>query len=165
MRIKLELASPSDSVKIAALRTEVTLHLTSKYGKGHWSSCPTEKGVLYNLRSSSVYIARKGDTIIATLCLAAKKPWAIDKKYFTHCAKPLYLTNMAVSLAMQRSGIGRFCIDEVKKITRLWPADAIRLDAYNAEAGAGEFYRKCGFKEVGRVSYRNVPLIYFEMMV
>jgi hypothetical protein len=46
-----------------------------------------------------------------------------------------------------------------------WPADAIRLDAFDAEAGAGGFYSKCGFREVGRVSYRNVPLIYFEMLV
>jgi hypothetical protein len=45
------------------------------------------------------------------------------------------------------------------------PSDAIRLDAYNADADAGEFYRKCGFREVGRALYRNVPLIYFEMLL
>jgi hypothetical protein len=45
------------------------------------------------------------------------------------------------------------------------PGDAIRLDAYDAEAGAGEFYRKYGFREVGRASYRNVPLIYFERLL
>ena len=44
-----------------------------------------------------------------------------------------------------------------------WPGDAIRLDAYDSQAGAGEFYRKCGFREAGRASYRGTPLIYFEM--
>ena len=33
------------------------------------------------------------------------------------------------------------------------------------EAGAGSFYAKCGFREVGRVRYRTVPLIYFEMLL
>jgi hypothetical protein len=45
-----------------------------------------------------------------------------------------------------------------------WPSDAIRLGAYDADAGAGAFYEKCGFQEVGRATYRTVPLIYFEML-
>jgi hypothetical protein len=36
---------------------------------------------------------------------------------------------------------------------------------FDGEAGAGAFYAKCGFREVGRVVYRNVPLIYFEMLL
>jgi GNAT superfamily N-acetyltransferase len=56
-------------------------------------------------------------------------------------------------------------MEEAKAVARAWPADAIRLDAYDHEAGAGEFYRKCGFKEVGRVTYRGVPLVYFELLL
>jgi hypothetical protein len=48
---------------------------------------------------------------------------------------------------------------------RDWPADAIRLDAFNADAGAGGFYRKCGFREVASVVYRNDPLLYFELVL
>jgi len=48
---------------------------------------------------------------------------------------------------------------------RNWPADALCLDAYDTDAGAGEFYRKCGFTEVGRAVYRNTPLIYFERLL
>ena len=72
---------------------------------------------------------------------------------------------MAVAPDRQRQGIGRLCIDEVRRIAAGWPSDAIRLDAFDAQAGAGEFYSQCGFREVGRASYRNVPLIYFEMLV
>lgn len=46
---------------------------------------------------------------------------------------------------------------------KAWPADAIRLDAFDAAAGAGPFYAKCGFREVARVTYRKDPLIYFEL--
>jgi hypothetical protein len=51
------------------------------------------------------------------------------------------------------------------KIARHWPADAIRLDAFDAEAGAGAFYARCGRREVGRTSYRNTPLTYFEFLI
>jgi hypothetical protein len=44
-------------------------------------------------------------------------------------------------------------------------ADAIRLDAYDGAVGAGAFYAKYGFKEVGRVVYRGTPLIYFELLL
>jgi hypothetical protein len=53
----------------------------------------------------------------------------------------------------------------VTRLAHRWPADAVLLDAFDhAAAGVGEFYRKCGYREVGRVSYRHVPLIYFEML-
>jgi ribosomal protein S18 acetylase RimI-like enzyme len=72
---------------------------------------------------------------------------------------------MAVHPDWQCQGIGRLCIEEAKRLATQWPGDAIFLDAYDAAAGAGEFYRKCGFREVGRVTYRNAPLIYFEMLL
>ena len=117
------------------------------------------------MRISRVFVARDGNSVIATLRLATKKPWAIDKSYFQECKKPLYLTDMAVAPDVQRQGIGRLCVEEMKRIAREWPADAIRLDAYDAEAGAGGFYSKCGFQEVGRVTYRKTPLIYFERLL
>ena len=112
-----------------------------------------------------VCVARARGAVIATLNLSTRKPWAIDRTYFSACTAPLYLTSMAVHPDLQRTGIGRRCVDEARKIGKRWPGDAIRLDAYDAEAGAGDFYRKCGFMEVGRASYRDTPLIYFEMIV
>jgi GNAT superfamily N-acetyltransferase len=72
---------------------------------------------------------------------------------------------MAVAPARQRQDVGRQLIEAAKKMTRDWPAHAIRLDAYDGLAGAGPFYARCGFEEVGRVSYRSVPLVYYEWLV
>ena len=46
-----------------------------------------------------------------------------------------------------------------------WPADSIRLDAYDADAGAGRFYARCGFLERGRVVYKGDPLVYYELLL
>ncbi|HJX83018.1 MAG TPA: GNAT family N-acetyltransferase, partial [Candidatus Angelobacter sp.] len=143
----------------------VAEHLTQKYGQGRWSSATTEKTALRNIRTSRVIVARSGDSIVAALRLATKKPWAIDPKYFTRVPKPLYLTDMVVAPAMQRKGVGRRILEEAANVARAWPSDAIRLDAYDAEAGAGKFYAKCGFREMGRVTYRKTPLIYFELIL
>ena len=102
---------------------------------------------------------------VATLQLQTKKPWAIVRTYFTPVGRPLYLLGMAVEPGRQRAGIGRRCIEAAVQICRAWPADALCLDAYDADAGAGDFYRRCGFTEVGRATYRNTPLIYFERLV
>lgn len=165
MPLSLQPATPDDAPAIARLRAAVAAHLTSRYGKGHWSSAGTERGVLFHLRTGNLFVAREESGVIATLRLATKKPWAIDRSYFTDCTRPLYLTDMAVVPELQGQGVGRLCVEEAKRMAREWPADAIRLDAYNAAAGAGDFYRKCGFREVGRVIYRNVPLIYLEMLL
>lgn len=163
--ITLERATPADATAIVALRTSAADDLTARFGKGHWSSCATEKGVLLGMKTSTVWVTRRGDDLVATLRLATKKPWAIDVGYFTACKRPLYLIDMAVSPICQRTGIGRRCIEESVRIAREWPADAVRLDAYDADAGAGGFYARCGFREVGGVSYRGTPLLYFEMLL
>jgi len=97
--------------------------------------------------------------------LAKKKPWAIDVSYFTPVKRPLYLTGLAVSVAHQGEGLGRLAIEDAFNIARTWPADAIRLDAYDSPAGAGDFYVKCGFKERGRVVYKGDPLVYYELLL
>jgi len=56
-------------------------------------------------------------------------------------------------------------VEEAIRRAKAWPADAIRLDAYDTAGGAGAFYLQCGFREVGRVVYRKTPLIYLEMML
>jgi len=79
--------------------------------------------------------------------------------------RPLYLTAMAVSVAHQGQGLGRLALADARAVATAWPADAIRLDAYDAAAGAGSFYARCGFTERGRVSYRGQPLVYYELLL
>lgn len=165
MRFRFELASTADAAALAVLHTAVADDLTQKHGRGPWSTKTSEKGVMLALRISQVFIARQGEEIVATLRLATKKPWAIDVSYFTNCKQPLYLLAMAVSPVKQRQGIGRRCFEEAIKIAKAWPADAIRLDAYDAAAGAGGFYSGGGCAEVGRVVYRNTPLVYYEFLL
>ena len=54
---------------------------------------------------------------------------------------------------------------EARRVAGDFPADAIRLDAYDAPAGAGGFYAACGFRQVGQVTYRRTPLVYFELLL
>jgi GNAT superfamily N-acetyltransferase len=158
-------ANPDDAPALAALHTAVAVHLTDQHGRGPWSSVTSEKGVLYAMRTSHVYVARLDGEMVGTLRLTTKKPWAIDQRYFSASNQPVYLLAMAIAPARQRQGIGRRCLDEAKKIAKAWPADSIRLDAYDAKAGAGDFYARCGWTERGRVTYRGAPLIYYELLL
>jgi GNAT superfamily N-acetyltransferase len=162
---KLVEATRADVPALVELHARVAARLTERYGRGHWSHVPTERGVLYNLRLSPIYVVRRRGGIAATLRLTSRKPWAIDVRPFTPCARPLYLVDMAVDPDRQGKGVGRSCLEAVPAIARAWPADAIRLDAYDAPAGAGGFYARCGYREVGRATYRGVSLIYFEQLV
>jgi GNAT superfamily N-acetyltransferase len=165
MTTGLTLADADDADAVATLRNAVATELTARHGIGHWSSTSSEQGVRAAMKRSSIYLLRDERREVATLELATKKPWAIDRRCFTPVRTPLYLLGMAVDPARQRGGIGRRCIDEAVTICKAWPADSLCLDAYDAAAGAGDFYRKCGFTEVGRATYRNTALIYFELLV
>lgn len=164
-RLQMGVAGVGDEADLAALHLAVAQHLTNEYGRGHWSTAPTENAVRRTIETSRVLVARNTGAIVATLTLATRKPWAIDPKYFAPVRRPLYLTSMAVTPEHQERGVGRRMLDEAREIARAWPADAIRLDSYDATAGAGAFYAKCGFREVGRAVYRKSPLVYYELIL
>jgi GNAT superfamily N-acetyltransferase len=156
-RPKLSFAILTDADDLAAL-----------YTSGLWSSMGTEKSVFYEVRRPKFVkflVARRGATIVGKLRLATKKPWAIDTSYFSPVERPLYLTSMAVAPDMQRHGIGRLLLQEAANVARAWPGDAIRLDALAGDAGAGPFYAKSGYREVGRVTYKTSRLVYFELLL
>jgi GNAT superfamily N-acetyltransferase len=176
MKLLFAAATNRDAAALAALHCAVAENLTRQFGQGFWSSATTERGVLSTMRLpkfSRILIARSNrrdnprdnSHIVGTLRLATKKPWAIDTAYFTAATRPLYLTGMAVHPDLQRNGIGRLLMKEAEALARAWPADAIRLDAFDAKAGAGPFYAKCGYREVARVVYRKDPLVYFELVL
>jgi GNAT superfamily N-acetyltransferase len=168
MKLVLAMATGSDAAELAALHTAAAAELTREYGQGFWSSARTERSVLAQMRRprfERIVVARTNRRIAGTLRLATRKPWAIDTRYFTPANKPLYLTGMAVHPGVQRKGVGRFLLEKAEAVARAWPADAIRLDAFDAGAGAGVFYAKCGFREVARVTYKRDPLRYFELML
>ena len=146
------------------MRIAAADRLTRDFGDGHWSAHTNEASVIRDIRASRVIVARAAGVIVGTVTLQTRRPWAIDVTYFTPSAKVVYLTNMAVVPERQRSGIGRALLDEALAQARAVPFDVIRLDAYDAPAGAGEFYRRCGYRQVGGKSYRGVPLMYFELM-
>jgi GNAT superfamily N-acetyltransferase len=67
----------------------------------------------------------------------------------------LYLTAMAVLPARQQTGIGRLCAEEARRFAREWPADSIRLDAWDAPCGAAGFMRSVAS---ARLAARHIAL-------
>ena len=163
--VSIASAIADDALAVATVRNAAAERLTRDHGRGHWSGFISEQGVLRGINTSRVLVARSGDQVIGTLRLATKKPWAIDANYFAPSKRPLYLVDMAVSPEAQRNGVGRQLLAAAARTAQGWAADAIRLDAYDHAAGAGMFYEKCGFREVGRAIYRGVPLIYYQLLL
>ena len=158
-------ATLADVAGIASLQNAAAGALTARFGAGHWSMLTTERGAAHAQRHARVRLGRDGRRVLTVLRLATKKPWAIDATYFTPVKRPLYVTGMTVSVAAQGQGLGRRAIEDARRVAKTWPADAIRLDAYDATAGAGMFYERCGFTERGRVVYKGVPLVYYETLL
>ena len=162
-RLHLEPATPADAAAIATVRLAAARELTSRHGTGTWSfAVDSEGGVRLEVSGGGVFLAREGPRVVATLRLSTRQPWLGVFPFFTPCLRPVFLTSMAVHPERQRQGVGRRCLEEARRIAREWRGDMIRLDSYDAPAGAGDFYLRCGYREVARVNYHGTPLILFE---
>jgi GNAT superfamily N-acetyltransferase len=156
-------ADQADAEEIAALRNSVNADLTRRFSLK--INNVTASGVLLDLRNGQLLVARYKVRIVGSLLLVKKKPWAIDVSYFTPATQPLYVRSMITAPELQRKGIGSRLIKAAIAAAKLSGADAVRLDAFDADHGAEGFYVKCGFAERGRTTYRNAPLVYFEWLL
>ena len=162
--LTFRLATENDIPAVLKLRLAIDEDQAERFGDDRYRTAISEKSVARSLKSSRIIVATRRGRIVGLVSMGTKKPWAIDLSYFTPARKAVYLYNVDVQPELQRSGIGRQLIDRVKIMAKEWPVDAIRLDAYDGPAGAGPFYRKCGFKKLKHVVYRTVPLVYYELV-
>jgi GNAT superfamily N-acetyltransferase len=160
--VRFALAAREHADEIANLRTAAGAALAKKHGPGHWAGISTDAGVMRDIRASQVLIVIGRGRIAGTLTLQKKKPWAIDPSFFTAVARPVYLINMAVLPRWQGKGVGRALLKEADRMAVEAGYGAIRLDAYEGPAGAGGFYKRCGYKAAGGKVYKGIPLLYFE---
>src|SRR5258708_21647769 len=121
-------AAAADASDVAAVRNAAAVNLTERFGTGHWTSIVSERGVVSGFRSARVYLARQQTRMAVTLSMQTKKPWAIDVSYFTPCARPVYLTNMAVAPELQRAGLRPRRLEAATSLTARWPAYPVRPD-------------------------------------
>jgi GNAT superfamily N-acetyltransferase len=165
LNLSFRLAGEADSEAILELRLAVDRDQQRRFGRARWTMAVTENSVARALRTSRVLLATRHGAVVAALRMEQKKPWAIDLAYFTPACAAVYLHDVNVAPMLQRQGIGRRLVERAMVAARDWPAEAIRVDAYDGPSGGGPFYARCGFTEVGRTIYRGVPLVYFEMLL
>jgi ribosomal protein S18 acetylase RimI-like enzyme len=160
----MDVATARDASRLAALRAAVARDMTRQHGDGGWSVIPGKATVLRQIKASRVLIARMAEEIVGTVRLMPANSSVFDTSAFTPVSSALYVFGLAVAPAARHLGVGRRLMDAAKAAVPAWPADALWLDAYDSAAGAGPFYRRCGFREVRRAMFNGVPLIYFEWL-
>jgi GNAT superfamily N-acetyltransferase len=162
--VSIAVAIPSDAAALASLQMDVARDMTQRFGEGAWSAAPIEPDVARQVNESRVLVARRDAEIVGTVRLVRAVAGVIDTSAFTPVTTALYVLGLAVAPTARSQGVGRCLMDAAKDTVRAWPAQAMWLDAYEHSAGAGPFYLKCGFRAVGRTTYRQMPLTYYEWL-
>jgi len=156
-------ATPADAEELAVLRNVVAADQFQRFGVKSFNT--TSRGILCDLRWGEILVARNKKQIVSSLLLVRKKPWAIDVSYFTPVEHPLYVRAMNTLPEFQRRGAGGRLLKSALTFARRNGCDALRLDAFAAPHGAGDFYLKCGFAPRGSALFRSTPHLYFEYLL
>lgn len=164
--IALRMTKRADADVVRAIRLAAADHLTALHGRGHWSEVFTIATIRKHVVDKPVYLVEQARAPIATFELQTLNPNWYNKRWFANPGDPAhYLFNMAVLPASQRQGIGSSIMAEIEQMTVQDNRSALRFDAYDAAAGAGTFYEKCGYRKVHSGPFNGVALIYFEKVL
>ena len=161
--LSLRRVGPEDVRAVREIRLRAAEDLTARYGVGHWSGVSTLRTLKKRALEQPIFAIENDGAMVGTFTLSEKKIGFYRKSWFAQPEDPaIYLTDMAIDPAEQRKGSGRWCMKRIESIARSSGLRAVRFDAYDAPAGAGAFYRKCGYTRVHRGSIGATALEYYE---
>jgi GNAT superfamily N-acetyltransferase len=164
--VDLRLALGQDVDRVRAILAAAASDLTARFGEGHWSTAPSLEALRRYVDEGALYVARLGTVAVGTLRLSNRKIGFYRSDWFTNPQDDAaYVLDMAVDPAHQRCGIGHRSMAIAEDLARTQELKAIRLDAYGGPAGAGGFYRKCGYSLVHEGEMRGVALEYYEKLL
>jgi GNAT superfamily N-acetyltransferase len=161
--VSLRKAGGDDIKLVRAILAAAAADLVTRFGSGHWSTVRSAESLQKRASNGALYIIEADSSAVGTLQLTSRKTGFYREEWFAPRQGTVgYLLDMAVHPDHQQRGIGRRSMELVESLARLAGLRAIRLDAYRGPAGAGEFYKKCGYASVHKGEMREVPLEYFE---
>ena len=153
----------SDARSVRRVRQLAADDLTTRFGRGHWTGVSSLPTLRKHARAKQLHVVELDGEIVATFTLSPRKISFYRKDWFANPdGTALYLTNMAVRPDVQRRGVGRWIMSRIEDLAQESGCGAVRFDAYDANAGAGEFYRKCGYTCVHGSSVGETALEYYE---
>ena len=163
--LAFRVARREDAAAVHAIRVAAADELTHRHGDGRWARVTPERILRKHIASKNVHVAECGEAL-ATYALKRRRIGFYDPAWFAHPGDDaIYLTDMAVRPDIQRRGVGRAVMAAIDEFARSLGCGAVRFDAYDAAAGAGRFYEKCGYTCVHRGSVNGVGLEYFEKVL
>ncbi len=166
MNVAIRAADGADAETIHAIRSSAADALTAEFGSGHWSHVESLATLRRHAVDRDLFLAMNEGEAIGTFELQSKKPGFYSKHWFADPDAPAcYLFNMAIVKTSQRHGLGRAIMAEMEALAATDGKRALRLDAYDAPAGAGVFYGKCGYDFVHEGSFNRVALRYYEKLL
>jgi GNAT superfamily N-acetyltransferase len=164
--VRLRQAGLDDIKSVRGILAAAAADLTTRFGEGHWSGVRAFETLRKYAGSGTLFVIEADAISVGTLRLTDRKIGFYHNAWFARPKDPAgYLLDMAVHPEQQRRGLGRRAMDMAEQLARKSGLCAIRLDAYQGPAGAGGFYRKCGYALVHRGSMCGVKLEYFEKVV
>jgi GNAT superfamily N-acetyltransferase len=164
--VTLRQAKPDDAATAREILAAAAADLTARFGEGHWSHVRSVATLRKHALNGTLYLADAGLEPVGVLRLTEHKISFHRREWFARPNDPAgYLLDMSVHPSCQRQGIGRRAMDLVDRLARCARLSTVRLDAYAGPAGAGPFYRKCGYIQVHSATFRGVALEYFEKVL
>jgi GNAT superfamily N-acetyltransferase len=163
---RLRQAGLDDVAAILDILAAAAADLTARFGDGHWSTVRAIETLQKYADNGDLYVVEANSISVGTLRLTDRKIGFYKQDWFARPQDPAgYLIDMAVHPHHQRRGIGRRSMQLTEQLARRAGLRAIRLDAYQGPAGAGEFYKKCGYALVHAGEFKGVALEYFEKLL
>lgn len=166
--MKIRFASINDIDQIIKLLEDCKYDLERK-GINQWDDVyPSIDIFLKDIENHSLYMIEEEQKCIAIISFDEEQPLEYQKlNWNSTTGKVLTIHRLTVHPDKQKKGLGRLLMSFAEKYASENGYNSIRLDAYNGNTTALNFYTNLGYKKIGILFFprRDLPFYCFEKII
>lgn len=150
LRLGLERRGQQDIDDIYELILVCGEDMWRRLGLDHWRP-PSPKSVIQTYaRERYLYAVLEDNRLVATFTIGTESPEPYPETCWADAAhRAMYLNKLAVHPEVQGNGYGRWCMDQVERLTREHGCHAVRFDALLRNTPLLGFYDRLGYRRCG----------------
>lgn len=117
---------------------------------------PTQEDFMRDMEAEQLYVGYDENTLAVVYVLNRQFDEAYKRGKWEDETKSFYILHrLCVNPKYQNKGVAKMTMEHIEREVKKKGIDAIRLDVFTENPYALKLYNKCGYKNVGKVTWRK----------
>ena len=166
MELLLKKSTEKEIILLHEILVACGKEMYDRFNLTHWHPFMDLETFKKVMKDKDLYGVYQNQTAIATFNISTQsRDYYHEELWSNPGEKALYLGQLAINPALQKKGIGKWCMQQVERMAFKMGCKAIRFDALDSHPWLKAFYKNLDYSPCGIVTPNKWDLACFEKII